>query len=215
MRRRCTPCCGSDGVRAVPCGTGSPWTLPAGERHPLGVSDSETHISWRPICGRSVQGPLTPACRSGDNAHPKPASFTQTQASDSGQPRTLRIQPHAGKVGKRVRGSRKSRHHRNQRRVGNNPHTVLLSHFQWRDDFTQSKNLGAYSTNWNAPELAEYALPRMDNTLLLHGHAHAHDPLEFGRHHNEINVGLDAWHFKPVNEAELADNWLHAALNAD
>lgn len=102
MRRRCTPCCGSGGVRAVPCGTGSPWTLPAGERHPLGVSDSETHISWRPICGRSAQGPRTPACRSGDNAHPKPASFTQTQASDSRQPRTLRIQPHAGKVGKRV-----------------------------------------------------------------------------------------------------------------
>lgn len=42
---------------------------------------------------------------------------------------------------------------------------------------------------------------------------HAHDPLEFGRHHNEINVGLDAWCFEPVNEAELVDNWLHAALN--
>lgn len=51
----------------------------------------------------------------------------------------------------------------------------------------------------------------MNNTLLLHGHTHAHDPLEFGRHHNEINVGLDAWHFEPVNEAELADNWLHTA----
>lgn len=31
----------------------------------------------------------------------------------------------------------------------------------------------------------------------------------------KINVGLDAWRFEPVNEAELADNWLHAALNAD
>lgn len=97
---------------------------------------------------------------------------------------------------------------------GNNPHTVFLSHFQWREDFTQSKPLGAVSTNWNAPELAEYALPRMNNTLLLHGHTHAHDPLEFGRHHNEINVGLDAWWFKPVNEAELLDDWLHAASSA-
>lgn len=96
---------------------------------------------------------------------------------------------------------------------GNNPHTVFLSHFQWREDFTQSKPLGAVSTNWNAPELAEYALPRMNNTLLLHGHTHAHDPLEFGRHHNEINVGLDAWHFEPVNEAELVDNWLQTALS--
>lgn len=34
-----------------------------------------------------------------------------------------------------------------------------------------------------------------------------------GRHHNEINVGLDAWCFEPVNEAELVDNWLHTALN--
>ena len=89
----------------------------------------------------------------------------------------------------------------------------FVSHFQWREDFTQSKPLGAVSTNWNAPELAEYALPRMNNTLLLHGHTHAHDPLEFGRHHNEINVGLDAWCFEPVNEVELVDNWLHAALN--
>ena len=97
---------------------------------------------------------------------------------------------------------------------GNNPHTVFLSHYQWREDFTQSKPLGAVSTNWNAPELAEYAIPRMNNTLLLHGHTHAHDPLEFGRHHNEINVGLDAWRFEPVNEAELVDNWLHAALSA-
>lgn len=96
---------------------------------------------------------------------------------------------------------------------GNNPHTVFLSHFQWREDFTQSKPLGAVSTNWNAPELAEYAIPRMNNTLLLHGHTHAYDPLEFGRHHNEINVGLDAWCFEPVNEAELVDNWLHTALN--
>lgn len=97
---------------------------------------------------------------------------------------------------------------------GNNPHTVFLSHFQWREDFTQSKPLGAVSTNWNAPELAEYALPRMNNTLLLHGHTHAHDPLEFGRHHNEINVGLDAWCFEPVNEAVLVDNWLHTASSA-
>lgn len=51
----------------------------------------------------------------------------------------------------------------------------------------------------------------MNNTLLLHGHTHAHDPLEFGRHHNEINVGLDAWRFEPVNEAELVDNWLQTA----
>ena len=51
---------------------------------------------------------------------------------------------------------------------GNNPHTVFLSHYQWREDFTQSKPLGAVSTNWNAPELAEYAIPRMNNTLLLH-----------------------------------------------
>jgi calcineurin-like phosphoesterase family protein len=49
--------------------------------------------------------------------------------------------------------------------------------------------------------------------LLLHGHTHAHDPLEFGRHQNEINVGLDAWCFEPVNEAELVDNWLHTALS--
>ena len=62
--------------------------------------------------------------------------------------------------------------------------------------------------------LRGYALPRMNNTLLLHGHTHAHDPLEFGRHHNEINIGLDAWHFEPVNEAELADNWLHTAVSA-
>lgn len=96
---------------------------------------------------------------------------------------------------------------------GNNPHTVFLSHYQWREDFTQSKPLGAVSTNWNAPELAEYAIPRMNNTLLLHGHTHAHDPLEFGMHHNEINVGLDAWCFEPVNEAELVDNWLHTALS--
>ena len=53
----------------------------------------------------------------------------------------------------------------------------------------------------------------MNNTLLLHGHTHAHDPLEFGRHQNEINVGLDAWCFEPVNEAELVDNWLHTALS--
>lgn len=98
---------------------------------------------------------------------------------------------------------------------GNNPHTVFLSHYQWREDFTQSKPLGAVSTNWNAPELAEYAIPRMNNTLLLHGHTHAHDPLEFGRHHNEINVGLDAWRFEPVNEAELVDNWLQTASSAD
>ena len=97
---------------------------------------------------------------------------------------------------------------------GNNPHTVFLSHFQWREDFMQSRPLGAVSTNWNAPELAEYALPYVNNTLLLHGHTHAYDPLEFGRHHNEINVGLDAWCFEPVNEAELVDNWLHAALSA-
>ena len=96
---------------------------------------------------------------------------------------------------------------------GDNPHTVFLSHYQWREDFTQSKPLGAVSTNWNAPELAEYAIPRMNNTLLLHGHTHAHDPLEFGRHQNEINVGLDAWCFEPVNEAELVDNWLHTALS--
>ena len=68
---------------------------------------------------------------------------------------------------------------------GNNPHTAFLSHFQWREDFTQSKPLGAVSTNWNAPELAKYAIPRMNNTLLLHGHTHAYDPLEFGRHHND------------------------------
>lgn len=94
---------------------------------------------------------------------------------------------------------------------GNNPHTVFLSHFQWREDFTQSKTLGAVSTNWNALELAKYAIPRMNNTLLLHGHTHAYDPLEFDRHHNEINVGLDAWRFEPVNEAELVDNWLQTA----
>lgn len=52
---------------------------------------------------------------------------------------------------------------------------------------------------------------RFTNTLLLHGHTHTHDPLEFGRHHNEINVGLDAWCFEPVNEAELVDNWLQTA----
>lgn len=79
---------------------------------------------------------------------------------------------------------------------------------------SQSKPLGTVSTNWNAPELAEYAIPRMNNTLLLHGHTHAYDPLEFGRHHNEINVGLDAWCFEPVNEAELVDNWLHTASSA-
>lgn len=62
--------------------------------------------------------------------------------------------------------------------------------------------------------LRGYALPRMNNTLLLHGHTHAHDPLEFGRHHNEINVGLDAWCFEPVNEAELVDNWLQTASSA-
>lgn len=56
-------------------------------------------------------------------------------------------------------------------------------------------------------------IPRMNNMLLLHGHTHAHDPLEFGRHHNEINVGLDAWCFEPVNEAELVDNWLPTALS--
>ena len=94
---------------------------------------------------------------------------------------------------------------------GTRTYPVLLSHYQWREDFTQSKPLGAVSTNWNAPELAEYALPRMNNTLLLHGHTHAYDPLEFGRHHNEINVGLDAWRFEPVNEAELVDNWLQTA----
>lgn len=26
-----------------------------------------------------------------------------------------------------------------------------------------------------------------------------------------INVGLDAWRFEPVNEAELVDNWLQTA----
>lgn len=96
---------------------------------------------------------------------------------------------------------------------GTRTYPVLLSHFQWREDFTQSKPLGAVSTNWNAPKLAEYAIPYVNNTLLLHGHTHAYDPLEFGRHHNEINVGLDAWCFEPVNEAELVDNWLHTALS--
>ena len=56
--------------------------------------------------------------RTGDNAHPESTGPTQTQTPDPRQPRTLLIQPHAGKVGKRVRGSRKSRHHRNQRRAG-------------------------------------------------------------------------------------------------
>ena len=92
-----------------------------------------------------------------------------------------------------------------------NPHTVLLSHYQWREDFTQAKPSCDVSTNWNAPELAEYAIPRMKDTLLLHGHTHAHDPLEFGKHRNEINVGLEAWYMEPVNEAELVDNWLRAA----
>lgn len=96
---------------------------------------------------------------------------------------------------------------------GNNPHTVFLSHFQWREDFKEAKPKYQFSTNWNDPNLAKYALPYVNNTLLLHGHTHAHDPLEFGRHHNEINVGLDAWCFEPVNEAELVDNWLHTALN--
>lgn len=96
---------------------------------------------------------------------------------------------------------------------GNNPHTAFLSHFQWREDFKEAKPKCQFSTNWNDPNLAKYAIPRMNNTLLLHGHTHAYDPLEFGRHHNEINVGLDAWCFEPVNEAELVDNWLHTALN--
>lgn len=96
---------------------------------------------------------------------------------------------------------------------GNNPHTVFLSHFQWREDFKEAKPKYQFSTNWNDPNLAKYALPYVNNTLLLHGHTHAHDPLEFGRHHNEINVGLDAWCFEPINEAELVDNWLHTALN--
>lgn len=94
---------------------------------------------------------------------------------------------------------------------GNNPHTVFLSHYQWREDFKEAKPKYQFSTNWNDPNLAKYALPYMNNTLLLHGHTHAHDPLEFGRHHNEINVGLDAWCFEPVNEAELLDNWLQTA----
>lgn len=96
---------------------------------------------------------------------------------------------------------------------GTRTYPVLLSHFQWREDFKEAKLKYQFSTNWNDPNLAKYALPYMNNTLLLHGHTHAHDPLEFGRHHNEINVGLDAWCFEPVNEAELVDNWLHAALN--
>lgn len=81
---------------------------------------------------------------------------------------------------------------------GTRTYPVLLSHYQWREDFKEAKPKYQFSTNWNDPNLAKYALPRMDNTLLLHGHTHAHDPLEFGRHHNEINVGLDAWCFEPV-----------------
>lgn len=50
--------------------------------------------------------------------------------------------------------------------------------------------------------------------LLLRGHTYAQEQLEFGRHHNEISVGLDAWCFKPVNEAELVDNWLQTASSA-
>lgn len=52
-----------------------------------------------------------------------------------------------------------------------------------------------------------------DTIIPANGHTHAHDPLEFGGHHNEINIGLDAWHFEPVNEAELVDNWLQTALS--
>lgn len=96
---------------------------------------------------------------------------------------------------------------------GTRTYPVLLSHYQWREDFKEAKPKYQFSTNWNDPNLAKYALPYMNNTLLLHGHTHAHDPLEFGRHHNEINVGLDAWRFEPVNEAELVDNWLHTALS--
>lgn len=96
---------------------------------------------------------------------------------------------------------------------GTRTYPVLLSHFQWREDFKEAKPKYQFSTNWNDPNLAKYAIPYMNNTLLLHGHTHAHDPLEFGRHQNEINVGLDAWRFKPVNEAELLDNWLQSALS--
>lgn len=174
-------------------------------KHDADIMQKHQHVCWR---GRRTLHPRRHQFRwyverrPSDNAHPKPACTTQTQTPDSRQPRTAQLHPHAGKVGKRVRGSRNGRHHRNQRRVGQqSTHGI----------FKQGKPLGAVSTNWNAPELAEYAIPRMNNTLLLHGHTHAHDPLEFGRHHNEINVGLDAWRFEPVNEAELVDNWLQTA----
>ena len=38
--------------------------------------------------------------------------------------------------------------------------------------------------------------------------------ITYHAHHNEINVGLDAWRFEPVNEAELVDNWLQTASSA-
>lgn len=94
---------------------------------------------------------------------------------------------------------------------GNNPHTAFLSHFQWREDFKEAKPKCQFSTNWNDPNLAKYTLPYVNNTLLLHGHTHAYDPLEFGSIIMTINVGLDAWRFEPVNEAELVDNWLQTA----
>ena len=68
---------------------------------------------------------------------------------------------------------------------GDNPHTAFLSHFQWREDFKEAKPKCQFSTNWNDPNLAKYTLPYVNNTLLLHGHTRAYDPLEFGRHHND------------------------------
>lgn len=66
-------------------------------------------------------------------------------------------------------------------RIRINGHSVLLSHFPYRDDHTEVPRFD----QWRLRNLGE---------LLLHGHTHSAERV----HGRELHIGVDAWGMKPV-----------------
>lgn len=78
---------------------------------------------------------------------------------------------------------------------------ALLSHYPYANHLDDGPHDGL-STNATSNRFQHLAIPDDAHSLLLHGHTHATIPDEFNDP-RQINIGLDAWELKPVNETSI------------
>jgi calcineurin-like phosphoesterase family protein len=85
---------------------------------------------------------------------------------------------------------------------------VLLCHLPLRGDTPRDDGL-ALKYNDARPTNAELGAASPVARILLHGHVHE----KWKRRGPMVNVGVDAWQYRPVNEAELVQFVLTSAEN--